>query len=200
MVLFVIVMRLSGVLEWQFVQNTIRIMKFILSAAVVALSSFALVCCGSKDVEAAAVPVSHSEIADGVVNTMYDMISQMAATKDVASAEAFAATIPDVKAKMKNYLEAAQSLPAPTDDEKVAFEDKMNEAQEKAGPALMAMMMAMPQNPDAEAIGKIIDEVMDDQEMKKVVETLEAIYKVEASVEDEVEDKVEGSVEAPGTE
>lgn len=188
MVLFVIVMHLSGVLGWQLIQNNIRIMKYILSVAVLAFSSVALVCCGSKDGEAKAAPVSHSEIADGVVNTMSEMISKMAATKDVASAEAFAATIPDVKVKMKDYLEAAQSLPAPTDDEKVAFETKMKEAQEKAGPAIGEMMVAMPQNPDAEAIGKIIEQVMEDEEMNKIVETLEAIYEVKAGAE------------APGTE
>ena len=143
--------------------------------------------CGSKDGGAEVSAASHAEIADGVVTTMSDMMTQMTTIKDVASAEAFAAKMPEVKSKMKGYLEAAQSLSAPTDEEKAAFEAKMNEAQEKAGPAMMAMMMSMSQNPDAEAIGKIMESVMEDEEMEKVVETLEGIYKVEGAEAPEAE-------------
>lgn len=153
-------------------------MKHIASAIAVLFTSFALISCGNKGEEEVSA-ASHSEIADGVVAQMTTMMTEMSKIKDVATAEAFAETVPAIKAKMKGYLEAAQSLPAPTPEEKAAFEAKMNEAQEKAGPAMMAMMMGMSQNPDADAIGKVMEGVMDDEEMDQVMEKLEGIYAVE---------------------
>ena len=155
-------------------------MKHIATAFAVLLTSFALVSCGGKkDGGSEAEIKSHSEIADGVVEQMTTMMQEMSKIKDVASAEAFAEKMPEIKEKMKDYLKAAKKLDEPTTEEKLAFKTKMEEAQEKAGPAMMAMMMGMAQNPDADAIGKVLEEVMDDEEMDKAMEELENIYEIE---------------------
>ena len=52
----------------------------------------------------------------------------------------------------------------------------MDAAEEKLGPQMMAMMMGLAQNPDAEAIGKVLESVMEDEEMEKVVGELEDLY------------------------
>ena len=165
-------------------------MKPIATAFALLFTSFALVSCGNKDSDSGsgadageAAIKSHAEIADIVVAEMTTMMNGMTSIKDVAGAEAFAKTIPDIKTKMKDCLAAAKALPAPTEEEKTAFKAKMDAAQEKAGPAMMAMMMSMSQNPDAEAIGKVMEGAMEDDEMDKVMEELEGIYAVEESAE-----------------
>lgn len=125
------------------------------------------------------VAKTHAEVSDGVVEMMSTMMTDMAGIKDVASAEAFAKNMPESRSKIKDLLKAAQALPAPTEEEKAAYQEKMNAAQEKAGPAMMAMMMGMSQNPDAEAIGKVMEGVMGDEEMEQVTSALEDIYAVE---------------------
>ena len=156
------------------------IMKSILSAIAIFATSFALMSCGGKgDAETEVSAKTHADISQGVVSVMTEMMTEMSKVNDVASAEAFAAKMPEVKTQMKAYLEAAQKLSAPTAEEKAAFDKAMNDAQEKAGPAMMAMMMGMSQNPEAEAIGKVLEGVMEDEDMDQVVETLEGIYKVE---------------------
>lgn len=170
--------------------------KHILSALALVALPFATISCGEKksaDAEgsepaaegsAQAAAKTHAEISDGVVEEMTGLMTAMAGIKDVASAEAFAASMSDRKAKIKGYLTAAQALPVPTDEEKAAFESKMNAAQEKAGPAMMAMMMGMSQNPDAEAISKVMEKVMEDEEMEEVSAALEEIYAVEGAAEE----------------
>ncbi len=151
-------------------------MKHIPTAIVAIFASFALVCCGSKKGDSEASAMSHSEIADGVAAEMTTMFSEMAKIKDVASAEAFAEKMPAIKSKLKQYLASAQGIEAPTDAQKADFKTKMEQAQEANGPAMMAMMMGMSQNPDSDAIGKVLEGAMDDDEMGKVMEKLEGIY------------------------
>ena len=163
-------------------------MKPIATAITVLFTSFALISCGGKKeggTEAEASAKSHAEIADGVVGEMTTMMNGMAGIKDVASAEAFAATVPTTKTKLKELLKSAQALPAPTEEEKADFQAKMDAAQEKAGPAMMAMMMGLSQNPEAEAIGKVMEGVMNDDEMDKVTDTLEQMYAVSETEESE---------------
>ena len=163
-------------------------MKPIVTSIALLFTSFALLSCGSKDAGSAAeadsgsaeaIADSHDEIADIVVGEMTSMMNGMSAIKDVASAEAFAETVPAIKSKMRECLAAAKSLPAPTEEEKAAFKAKMEAAQEQAGPAMMAMMMGMSQNPDAEAIGKVMEGAMDDDEMDTAMNELAGIYAIE---------------------
>jgi len=157
----------------------------IIPALVLFISPIALVSCGEKEgsseegsapESAAAAIKSHNEVGEEMAAIMTDMINGMSTVKDVASAEAFAATIPDLKERMKKILTAAKALPAPTEEEKAAVNKAMDDAQKKAGPVLMATMMGMSENPDAEAIGKIMEGVMQDDEMDNVGGELEAIY------------------------
>ena len=148
-------------------------MKAILSSILLLAGSINFALAGAGGAE------SHEEVSEGLVNEMMGMMTQMSKITNVGDAEAFAKTIPQVKAKMKVLLRSAKALPAPTEAEKQAFTKRMNEAEEKAGPAMMQMMMGLAQNPDAEAIGKVLAEVMEDKEMEEVANALEAIYKVE---------------------
>lgn len=169
--------------------------KHILSALALIALPFVTISCGEKksaDTEGsepaaegsqAVAAKTHAEISEGVVDEMTGLMTDMAGIKDVASAEAFAKSMPDRKAKVKSLLKAAQALEAPTAEEKAAYQLKMNAAQEKAGPAMMAMMMGMSQNPEAEAIGEIMEKVMEDEEMEEVSSALEDIYAVEEEPE-----------------
>ena len=175
-------------------------MKPLATATAILFTSFALVSCGKKESDAgadkdpgatgspetsepAATSKSHSDIADAVVGEMTTMMNGMAGIKDVATAEAFAATVPSIKTTMKQCLADAKSLPAPTEAEKASFKSKMDAAQEAAGPQMMAMMMSMSQNPNADAIGKVLEGAMDDEEMDGVMEELEGIYAIEEAEE-----------------
>jgi len=148
-------------------------MKTILSAALLLVSSISLVAADE------AAPKTHAEVGKGMVGIITEMMGGMAKIKDVASAEAFSASMPAIKTKMKALHKAAMALPAPTDAEKAAVNKMMDEAQESAAPAMMEMMMGLSKNPDAEAIGEIIGKAMEDEEMDKVGNELEALYRTE---------------------
>ena len=143
------------------------------------LSNAALFAASALLTIANAAPKSHAEICEVVAKEMTAMMGKMAKIQNVDDAKAFAATMPDLKANMQAMLKAAQALPAPTEAEKAAFTKRMEEEQEKAAPAVMAMMMGLAQNPDAEAIGKVLEGVMGDEEMEKTMKTLEGMYKGE---------------------
>ena len=154
-------------------------MRTIFSAALIVAAS-------ALFTTANAAPKSHADVCEVVAKEMTAMMGKMAKIKNVDDAKAFAATMPDLKASMKAVLKTAQALPAPTEEEKTAFTKRMEEEQEKAAPAVMEMMMGLAQSPDAEAIGKVLQEVMEDEEMDKVMETLEGMYKVDLEEEDKV--------------
>lgn len=122
---------------------------------------------------------SHDDVANQTAAVMTEMMTGMSAIKDVETAKAFAASIEKIKVTMKDILKQAQALPAPTKEEKKAFQATMEAAQEKMMPAMMAMGMNMQNNPDAEKIAVIMEEVMSDEEMDEVGEKLQAIYEVE---------------------
>ena len=120
--------------------------------------------------------VSHAEVTDAAIKEMTGVIKRMSKVTDIPSAEAFAKQMPEMKVSFRNLLRAAQQLPAPTDEEKKAFAKRMKQVEEEAGPMMMEMMMGLATNPDAEAIGKILQEAMMDEDMEEITEALEAIY------------------------
>lgn len=148
-------------------------MKTILSSVLMLTASINFVFAGTVKAD------SHTEVLDGAINQMMGIMTQMSKIANAKDAEAFAKTIPQVKAKMKSLLSSAQALPAPTEAEKLAFAKRMDEAEKKAGPAMMQMMMGLAENPDAEAIAKALTEVMEDKELKEVADALEAIYETD---------------------
>ncbi len=143
------------------------------------------------------VAKSHAEVGNQVAAALTEMMTGMSKITDKESAEAFAATIPATREKMKALLDAAQALPAPTDEEKTQVNDAVEKAEEKAGPAMMAMMASLPQNPDAEAIGVIIGQVMQDKDMEETVGALEKMYRQE---DDETSEKAVPEEVAPKVE
>ncbi len=173
-------------------------LKHIITVFALFISPLALVSCGdgdkedsassdTEDVDSASASVkSHVEIGQEMAEIMSEMMTGMVSVKDVESAEAFAAKVPERKAKMKDLLKAAKALPAPSDEDKAAVNKIMDEAQEKAGPSMMEAMMGMSENPEAEAIGKVMENAMQDEEMDKIGYELEAMYKIEGSDEQEI--------------
>ncbi len=143
-------------------------MKTILSAAIVLVSSITMA--------TANVAKSHEEVGQQSAALMTEMMTNMAKIKDKASAEAFVATVPDIKAKLKALLAAAQALPAPTEAEKTAVNKSVEAAEAKLEPLMMEMMKNIGTSPDAEAIGMIMGPVMQDPEMDEVGDALEKLY------------------------
>ena len=139
------------------------------------IASIFVVSCGKKGEEKVDAN-SHAEVTEGVITIVAAQMTEMAAVKDAAGAEALAEKMPSWKAKMKGYLTAAKALPAPTAGEKAAFLGRMDQTKREVGPAMMAMMMSMSQNPEAKVIGEIIDGVRNDQEMKDATDAITAIY------------------------
>jgi len=153
-------------------------LKLIVPVCALFVSSLALVSCGGKgSKDGSASAKTHAEVGQGMAALMNDMAASMSKIKDVPSAEAFAASVPDIKARMKALHTAAMALPAPTDAEKAAVSKMMDESQEKAGPVIMEAMMGLGKLPDAEAIAKIMENAMKDEEMDKMGDALEDLYK-----------------------
>lgn len=157
-------------------ESTKQTMKTIIPTAAIFVSSILL---------ASAEPVakSHEEVGEQTAAVMIELMTGLSKITDQASANAFVATVPATKEKMKALLAAAQALPAPTEAEKATVNKTMEEAQEKAEPLIMAMMQGLAENPDAEAIGMILNQTMSDEEMNEIGNALEAIYEQEEEEE-----------------
>ncbi|MFK7850672.1 MAG: hypothetical protein AB8D78_06800 [Akkermansiaceae bacterium] len=166
---------------------------YIIPTCALLITPLALVSCGNKEdtdsgnskepTSATASASSHEDIGKGMVGVMTEMMTSMAEIEDAASAQTFADSVPGFKATMKDLLETANSLPAPTDEEKAAINKMMDDAKETVGPATMKTMMGLSQNPEGEAIREIMGKAMQDKEMDQVSDDLEALYKTEETEE-----------------
>jgi hypothetical protein len=128
---------------------------------------------GSGDSVAA---MSHADIGKNIAKVRITLLESMAKIKDLETAKEFAASTPEHKTRMKDLLEAAKALPAPTDEEMASVKKMMDAPREKALPAIMKTMMGLGEKPDGEAIGKIMQEFMEDKDLEKVVIELEDLY------------------------
>lgn len=161
-------------------QLLLKFMKTLLTTVIVLASSALLA-------SANVVAKSHDEVTKQYSAVMMEVLATMGKISDKATAEAFAASLPDTAKKMQAILKAAQALPEPTEAEKTAYNKMMSDNQEKAEPIMMAMMMGLQNNPEAEDIGTIMGEAMQNQEVEKTGTAIDAIYEQEG----------EGEIEPP---
>ena len=115
---------------------------------------------------------------------MTGIMEGMGSITDVKSAEAFVKTIEGANATLKEVLVAAEALAPPTDEEKEAMK-AIKEGFEGKGQAIgQKMFQMMAENPDAEAIGAVLMEALNNPQMKEMSDKLDAIYGLEDEAEE----------------
>ena len=121
----------------------------------------------------------HSEIVANYTKTMTDFMEGMGSITDEKSAKAFVKTIEGLNATLKELVAAAEVLDPPTDEEKEAMK-AIKESIEGKGQAIgQKLFQMMAKNPDAEAIGAVLMESLNNPQMKEMANKLEAIYDLE---------------------
>ena len=177
----------------------------ILPFAAAILLPFGFVSCGDKEEPAAEEPntepaepapepapepaktsqvSTHSELGAKVSEAMTSIMDGMGSITDVKSAEAFVKTIEGANTTLKEVLAAAEALDPPTDEEKEAMK-AIKESFEGKGQAIgQKMFQMMAENPDAEAIGAVLMESLNNPQMKEMSDKLDAIYGLEDEAEE----------------
>jgi hypothetical protein len=118
----------------------------------------------------------HAQIGKEISTVMDELMTEMSSISDTKSAQAFSVNLAKHKATLKGLVKDAGALAPPTDAEKVAVQ-AIKDAQDAKGEELLGkLMMLMSESPDAEAIGEVMKDVMDDKEMDEVTEKIEKIY------------------------
>ena len=180
-------------------------LKIIFPFAAAIILPFGFISCGEKEEPAAEEPkteetepapepapepaesgaaASHSDLGTKVSKTMTAIMEGMGSITDVKSAEAFVKTIEGANATLKEVLAAAEALDPPTDEEKEAMK-AIKESFEGKGEAIgQKMFQMMAENPDAEAIGAVLMEAMNNPQMKEMSDKLDAIYGLEDGAEE----------------
>ncbi|MDA7623214.1 hypothetical protein N8688_00280 [bacterium] len=127
---------------------------------------------------------SHSDLGAKVAKAMTGIMEGMGSITDVKSAEAFVKTMEGANATLKEVLAAAEALDSPTDEEKEAMK-AIKEGFEGKGQAIgQKMFQMMAENPDAEAIGAVLMEALNNPQMKEMSDKLDAIYGLEDDAEE----------------
>ncbi len=127
---------------------------------------------------------SHSDLGAKVAKAMTGIMEGMGSITDVKSAEAFVKTMEGANATLKEVLAAAEALDPPTDEEKEAMK-AIKEGFEGKGQAIgQKMFQMMAENPDAEAIGAVLMEALNNPQMKEMSDKLDAIYGLEDEAEE----------------
>jgi hypothetical protein len=127
---------------------------------------------------------THSELGAKVSEAMMSIMDGMGSITDVKSAEAFVKTMEGASTTLKEVLAAAEALDPPTDEEKEAMK-AIKEGFEGKGQAIgQKMFQMMAENPDAEAIGAVLMESLNNPQMKEMSDKLDAIYGLEDEAEE----------------
>ena len=127
---------------------------------------------------------THSELGAKVSKAMMSIMDGMGSITDVKSAEAFVKTMEGASTTLKEVLAAAEALDPPTDEEKEAMK-AIKEGFEGKGQAIgQKMFQMMAENPDAEAIGAVLMESLNNPQMKEMSDKLDAIYGLEDEAEE----------------
>ena len=127
---------------------------------------------------------THSELGAKVSEAMMSIMDGMGSITDVKSAEAFVKTMEGASTTLKEVLAAAEALDPPTDEEKEAIK-AIKEGFEGKGQAIgQKMFQMMAENPDAEAIGAVLMESLNNPQMKEMSDKLDAIYGLEDEAEE----------------
>ena len=127
---------------------------------------------------------THSELGAKFSEAMMSIMDGMGSITDVKTAEAFVKTMEGASTTLKEVLAAAEALDAPTDEEKEAMK-AIKEGFEGKGQAIgQKMFQMMAENPDAEAIGAVLMESLNNPQMKEMSDKLDAIYGLEDEAEE----------------
>jgi len=152
--------------------------------AVVLALPFALLSCGddraeddaSGDKSGESAKKTHTQIGEEVAGVMDSLMTSWSEIKDVDSAKAYVSNVGEHGQVLKDLLVAAKELDPPTEEEKAAVR-KLKDAADAKGKQLMGtMMQGLATNDDAEAIGGIIGNAMDNKDMLEAIEGLDALY------------------------
>ena len=127
---------------------------------------------------------THTELGAKFSEAMMSIMDGMGSITDVKSAEAFVKTMEGASTTLKEVLAAAEALDPPTDEEKEAMK-AIKEGFEGKGQAIgQKMFQMMAENPDAEAIGAVLMESLNNPQMKEMSDKLDAIYGLEDEAEE----------------
>ena len=108
----------------------------------------------------------------------------MGSITDVKSAEDFVKTMEGANTSLKELLAAAVALDTPNDEEKEAMKAIKEEFEAKGQEIGQKMFQMMAENPDAEAIGAVLMQALNNPQMKEMSEKLDSIYGLEDEAEE----------------
>jgi len=121
----------------------------------------------------------HSGLGKQLYKVMTSIMDGMGSITDVKSAEDFVKTMEGANTSLKELLAAAVALDTPTDEEKEAMKaikEEYEANRQKIGQKMFQMMAG---NPDAEAIGAVLMQALNNPEMKEMSDKLDSIYAIE---------------------
>jgi hypothetical protein len=127
---------------------------------------------------------THTELGAKVSEAMMSIMDGMGSITDVKSAEAFVKTMEGASTTLKEVLAAAEALDPPTDEEKEAMKAIKEDFEGKGQAIGQKMFQMMAENPDAEAIGAVLMESLNNPQMKEMSDKLDAIYGLEDEAEE----------------
>ena len=122
---------------------------------------------------------NHSDVGTEFAKAMTGIMEGMGSITDVKSAEAFVKTMEGANATFKEALAVAEALDPPTDEEKEAMKAIKEGLEGKLQAIGQKMLQMMAENPDAEAIGAVLMEALNNPQMKEISDKLYAIYGLE---------------------
>ena len=122
---------------------------------------------------------NHSDVGTKFAKAMTGIMEGMGSITDVKSAEAFVKTMEGANATSKEALAVAEALDPPTDEEKEAMKAIKEGLEGKLQAIGQKMFQMMAENPDAEAIGAVLIQGLNNPQMKEISDKLYAIYGLE---------------------
>ena len=126
---------------------------------------------------------THSELGAKFSEATMSILDGMGSITDVKTAEAFGKTMEGAITTLKEVLAAAEALDPPTDEEKEAMKAIKEDFEGKAQAMGQKMFQMMAENPDAEAIGSVL-EALNIRQMMEMVGKLEVVYDLEDEAEE----------------
>ena len=126
----------------------------------------------------------HSGLGTKLSKAMTSIMDGMGSITDVKSAEDFVKTMEGANTSLKELLAAAVALDTPNDEEKEAMKAIKEEFEAKGQEIGQKMFQMMAENPDAEAIGAVLMQALNNPQMKEMSEKLDSIYGLEDEAEE----------------
>lgn len=168
-------------------------MKLLKALTLCLVLPFAFVACDNKEEKETSTgggseekADSHESITTEYFGYMEEAMGAMGSIKDEASAVAFLDKAKEMQPKLQAILDRAKALPAPSDEEKAAIQAAHKAVKEKIEAKQAEFGKTITENPpspaDQEAIGKVMEEVMNGdfgKKMSEVTNGVDEIYGLE---------------------